>query len=311
MSLRPANKEELAAALRSANERRARMGALDLSALNRILQHTPEDMTVTVEAGMTLAALQSTLAQRGQWLPIDPPRPETRTIAELIATNASGPRRYGFGTIRDHLIGLQVVLADGRLVSSGGKVVKNVAGYDLLKLFVGAHDTLGFAAEATFKLLPLPETERFVQAPAGSLEDCRRTIDSVLESEVTPVVLDCHKVGAAGEGCVVVLGCSGTQEDVDWQAARASTLGFAEAATLDYEKKFWNEAKAHRWSVLPSKLMEAARGLGNVEFVARAGNGVIYYQGGQAPPKSQLPVELLRRVKETFDPNHVLADFPE
>lgn len=309
MSLRPANKEELAAALRLANQQRTAIGALDLRALNRILQHTPEDMTVTVEAGITLAALQSALAQRGQWLPIDPPHTESLTVADLIATNASGPRRYGFGTIRDHLIGLQVVLADGRLVSSGGKVVKNVAGYDLLKLFVGARDTLGFAVEATFKLLPLPEAERFAQAPRGSLEECRRLIDSALESDVAPVALDCHNVGS--NGFQVVVGFSGTSEDVNWQLSQAATLGFAESATLDYDGAFWNGPKAHRWSVLPSKLTEALRELGDVDFVARAGNGVIYYRGGLLPPKSQLPVDLLRRVKETFDPHHVLPDLPE
>jgi FAD/FMN-containing dehydrogenase len=313
MISRPANKEELAALLRSANERRASMGQLDLHALNRVLQHTPEDMTVTVETGMTLADLQSALARRGQWLPIDPPGADALTIAELIATNTSGPRRYGFGTIRDHLIGLQVVLADGRLVRSGGKVVKNVAGFDLLKLFVGAHDTLGFVVEATFKLLPLPETERFGRTECRSLEDCRRVIDSVFATDVTPVVLDCHNVGRNERDFEVVVGFSGTCEDVDWQLSRAATLGFAESATLDHDGAFWNGAlsNAHRWSVLPSKLTEAIRELGNVTFVARAGNGVIYYRDGQAPPKSKLPAGLMRRVKETFDPNQILADFPE
>ena len=310
MSLRPANKEELAAALRSAHHRHTAVGPFDLRALNRVLQHSPEDMTVTVETGISLAALQTVLAQGGQWLPMDPPA--TLTVAEVIATNASGPRRYGFGTIRDHLIGLTVALPDGRLVSSGGKVVKNVAGYDLMKLFVGARDTLGLAVEATFKLLPRPETERFVQAPCRSLEECGRAIDSVLGSEVTPVVFDCHNVGAEGENAVVVLGFSGPREDVDWQVSQVATFGFAETATLDYERKFWTEdGLPNHWSVLPSRVTEALRDLGRVKFVARAGNGAICYRGGQAPPKPQLPFALMRRVKEMFDSNHVLADFPE
>src|SRR5438552_3360089 len=107
-------------------------------------------MTVTVETGLTLAALQARLAERGQWLPIDPPNPQTATLADILNANGSGPHRFGFGTIREHLLGLTVALADGRLIHSGGKVVKNVAGYDLCKLFVGSHGTLGVAVEATF-----------------------------------------------------------------------------------------------------------------------------------------------------------------
>ena len=126
MILRPANKDELVEGLRAASRQRSRVERVDLSALDRLLQHTPEDMTVTVEAGLTLGALQTALARRGQWLPVDPPSPESLPIAALLSTNASGPRRFGCGTIRDHLVGLQVALADGRLIRSGGKVVKNV-----------------------------------------------------------------------------------------------------------------------------------------------------------------------------------------
>src|SRR5262245_19383898 len=134
MMVRPPDKEALVALLRSAHGSRAVVQGVDMSAMNRILRHTPEDMTARVEAGLTLGEFQRALARRGQWLPIDPPSPETLTIGALIASNASGPRRHGFGTIRDHLIGLEVALADGRLVKSGGNVVKNVAGYDLMKL---------------------------------------------------------------------------------------------------------------------------------------------------------------------------------
>ena len=312
MTLRPTNKEDLAQALRTANQQQRTTGSIDLGALNRILEHTPEDMTVTVEAGVTLAALQIALAQRGQWLPIDPPNPGSLTLAHLLSTNTSGPRRYGFGTIRDHLIGLEVALADGRLVRSGGKVVKNVAGYDLLKLFVGARDTLGLIVEATFKLLPLPETEHFVRARCPSLDDCRRVIDLVAESELTPGVLDCHNVGADREGAFVVLGFSGTYEEVDWQLSRAATLGFVESCTLDHERRFWDDATspAHRLSVLPSRVTEAMGKLGGIPFVARAGNGVIYHRGDPLPLRMSEPATLLRRVKDTFDPNYILPELP-
>jgi FAD/FMN-containing dehydrogenase len=283
---------------------------VDPGASDRILEHTPEDMTVTVEAGVTLANLQATLAQRGQWLPIDPPHADGLSIARLLSTNASGPRRYGFGTIRDHLIGLQVALADGRLVRSGGKVVKNVAGFDLLKLFVGARDSLGLIVEATFKLLPFPETEHFVRVMCHTPEDCRRVIDSVLESNLTPTVLDCHNAGAGQAGAFVVLGFAGTYEEVDWQLSQAAALGFTESATLDHERAFWNETApaVHRLSVLPSRVTEALRELGHVGFVARAGNGVIYHRGGSPSPVQTLPAALLRRVKDIFDPNRILPD---
>jgi len=309
MTFRPANKEELAETLSSANQRRGHVGSVDLGAFNRILEHTPEDMTVTIEAGVTLANLQATLAQRGQWLPIDPPHADCLSIASLLSTNASGPRRYGFGTIRDHLIGLQVALADGRLVRSGGKVVKNVAGFDLLKLFVGARDSLGLIVEATFKLLPLPETEHFVRMTCHTAEDCRRVIDSVLESHLTPTVLDCHN-GSRQAGAFLVLGFAGTYEEVDWQLSQAVALGFMESATLDHERAFWYETSpaVHRLSVLPSRVTETIRELGHVAFVARAGNGVIYHRGAPPPPVATLPAALPRRVKDIFDPNRILPD---
>src|SRR5207237_186841 len=136
--MKPTTISELTNLLAGAHARGEKMASFDLGALNRLLEHKAEDMTATVEAGITLADLQKSLAARGQWLPIDPQNPERLTIGALLATDASGPRRFGCGTVRDYLIGLKVVLADGRVVHSGGKVVKNVAGYDLMKLFVGS-----------------------------------------------------------------------------------------------------------------------------------------------------------------------------
>ena len=115
----------------------------NLSAIDKLIEHVPEDMTTTVQAGMMLATFQEQLATNGQWLPVDPPHADNLSIGKLLSTNANGPRRFGFGTIRDWLIGLAFVLPDGQLVRNGGKVVKNVAGFDLCRLFVGSHGTLG------------------------------------------------------------------------------------------------------------------------------------------------------------------------
>src|SRR5436189_2353814 len=130
MHFAPSNVADLSLLLSKAQASGEKVRSIDLGALGRLLEHKAEDMTATVEAGITLAELQQQLAARGQWLPIDPPKPEELTIGAILENNASGPRRLGYGTIRDYVLGMTVVLADGRLIHSGGKVVKNVAGYD-------------------------------------------------------------------------------------------------------------------------------------------------------------------------------------
>jgi FAD/FMN-containing dehydrogenase len=193
--------------------------------------HTPEDMTGTVEASVTLADLQASLAKARQWLPIDPPY-ASATIAAILDANESGPHRFGYGTVRDYVIGLKVRLADGRIVKSGGQVVKNVAGYDLQKLFIGSGGTLAVPVEVTFKLRPFPERESFIQQRFDALDAAGVAIEAVVESELTPVVFDMHR--AAGKNFALVLGFDGTKEDVDWQLSLAAKLGFGEIATLDW-----------------------------------------------------------------------------
>ena len=190
MILRPSSREDLSAGLEAANKAGERVDGFDLASLAAIVRHTPEDMTVCVEAGATLDALQSRLRKGGQWLPVDPPRSETLTIGALLAGNRSGPRRLGYGTVREHLLGIQVALADGRLIKAGGNVVKNVAGYDLCKLFVGSRGALGCIIEATFKLRPLSEKEQFLRVDCATLDEAEKLLERTLESELTPVVLD-------------------------------------------------------------------------------------------------------------------------
>src|SRR5205814_2314689 len=209
-----------------AHKRGEKISCVDLSALNRLLEHKAEDMTATVQAGMSLADLQKELARRGQWLPIDPPNPERLSIGALLATNASGPRRFGFGTVRDYLIGMTAVLADGRVIHAGGKVVKNVAGYDLMKLFVGSRGSLGVIVEATFKVLPRPETEHFVEVNCDSAGHADQLLEAVLSSELAPVVLDLHKWLLDARQLSLVVGFAGPRDEVEWQVSRASELGF-------------------------------------------------------------------------------------
>jgi len=138
--------------------------ALDLRRLDRVIEYEPADLTVTVEAGIRLDELQRRLGEHGQWLPLDLPHV---TVGGLLATNASGPARHAHGTARDLVIGMTVVLADGSLVKSGGRVVKNVAGYDMAKLHIGALGTLGVIVQASFKVAPLPARTAVVSAGAA------------------------------------------------------------------------------------------------------------------------------------------------
>lgn len=134
--------------------------ALCLSHLNEVVEYEPADLTATVQAGKTLADFQRRLAERGQSLALDPPSAQEATIGGILAVNASGPSRHAYGTARDLILGMRAVQADGRIIKAGGRVVKNVAGYDLSRLFIGSLGSLGIIVEACFRLAPVPGTER-------------------------------------------------------------------------------------------------------------------------------------------------------
>ncbi|HEU5013678.1 MAG TPA: FAD-binding oxidoreductase [Roseiflexaceae bacterium] len=164
--------------------------------LSRVLDHVAPDMTVTVEAGMTLGALQEVLAQSNQWLPWDPPSAMTATIGGLLATAASGPLRLGYGTPRDWVLGMRVALGDGRLVKSGGKVVKNVAGYDTHKLHIGALGTLGVIAEVSFKVFPLPDQMRTLLAGCHDESGALALAEKLRARPLAPVSMIVLQAGA-------------------------------------------------------------------------------------------------------------------
>jgi glycolate oxidase FAD binding subunit len=202
---------------------------LGLHRLARLVEHEPGDLTATVEAGITLDTLQTALRARGQWLSLDPPDPTRATIGGIVAADAAGPRRHLYGTVRDLLIGLTVVTADGAVVRAGGKVVKNVAGYDLPKLFIGSWGTLGIVVEATFKLRPVPEDERLLAVRFDRLKDIGAAVRAVLGSDLIPNAVDVLDPGAAaGLGLAaepaLVVGFDGLLEQVDWQIATLTSL---------------------------------------------------------------------------------------
>ncbi len=133
-----------------------------LDGLNRVIDYPARDMTITVEAGIRIAELNRILATENQRLPIDIPQADQATLGGVIATNWSGLRRFGCGTMRDYVIGISAIDATGRRFSAGGRVVKNVAGYDLCKLLVGSNGELAIITQVTLKLRPLPETSALV-----------------------------------------------------------------------------------------------------------------------------------------------------
>src|SRR5580692_3427875 len=201
--LEPPDEQQLAAVLRLANDANLavipRGGGTKLSwgnpparadiilstaRLDKIIEHAWADLTVSVEAGCTIQKLQEALARHGQRLALDPLWPEKATISGILSTNDSGPLRLRFGALRDLIIGVTLALPDGTLASSGGKVVKNVAGYDLPKLVTGALGTLGVITRAVFRLHPLPHNIRTFTFAARDWADANRLVLSVQDSKL-------------------------------------------------------------------------------------------------------------------------------
>src|ERR671913_1807759 len=159
--------------------------------MNEVLEHTQGDQIVRLEAGVKLEDLQENVSGSNQMLAIDPPE-SGATIGGIVATNSSGPRRYRYGTIRDLIIGITVVLQDGTVAKAGGKVVKNVAGYDLSKLFTGSLGTLGIIANANFRLHPRPEAARTVAVEVAGPQQAQAAAQAIVHSQIEATAVELH-----------------------------------------------------------------------------------------------------------------------
>lgn len=275
--------------------------ALSLAALDRLVDHQPANMTFTAQAGMSLAALQSATAAAGQWLPVDPPLPAATSVGGLIGANLSGPSRFSQGTVRDLLIGVTVVRADGSVVKSGGRVVKNVAGYDLGKLYCGSLGTLGIIVEATFKLRTSPAARAAVRMTCGDVARAQELLERILTAPLEPSFIELvTAVPADDSACVLVVGLAGAKEDVAGQLAVLGTLAEAddrlERLAGDEADAVFVELRDSRAageaflglkvSVLPARLSafiaaleDESRNAGLAMAVqAHAGNGIIHVQ---------------------------------
>jgi glycolate oxidase FAD binding subunit len=193
--------------------------AVDLRGLNQVIDYPARDMTITVQAGITMAKLQELLAAEHQWLPIDVPEAERATLGGTVATNVSGARRYGHGTLRDYVLGISVVNDEGQEVKAGGRVVKNVAGYDLMKLYIGSLGTLGIITQVTLKVKPVPEARAMLETGC-SADALAELLNRVHASATRPVFINVTTAEPVLPVFWVHVGFEGNRTAVAWQAAK-------------------------------------------------------------------------------------------
>jgi glycolate oxidase FAD binding subunit len=290
---------------------------LSTKRMNRVLEHAAGDLVVRVEAGARLRDVQATLATAGQWLALDPPEPDA-TIGGIIAANSSGPRRLRYGTARDLLIGITYVLPDGTVAKSGGKVVKNVAGYDLNKLFTGSLGTLGLIVEAIFRLHPVPAATRTVMRfrKGGWPQDLSEAIQAVLHSSLVPSAMSFRWDRSLS---ILAVRFDGIEPGVDAQIEVAAKLLEGQCLVeANVDPRFWDQGGMFSSRLFPQvayvKVSEVPANLplllDDIVAVTRpegmaahiwgcAGNGITTV-GVVGPPKLQIEaVDTLRsRVRQ-------------
>jgi glycolate oxidase FAD binding subunit len=348
---KPATAEELAKQLREAADagtavfpvgggRAAEMGdppardgiELQMSALDRVIEHSQADMVVSVEAGITLESLQAELAKSGQFLPLDPFNSPGHTIGGLLATGWTGPLRQRYGSPRDYLIGIRVALPDGRLASAGGRVVKNVSGYDLMKLHYGALGTLGVIVAASFKVFPKPLHDVTVESRHDTIDEAWAGVDRVLGMPMAPAAVELFSDGRV---LARFLGSPDATKrmvaDLGWPKGAASAWKKHSAAAprkwariaaprhrlrsildrLGPDERWWASPGIGiaNWEVAGgSEDVQAVRAAATAEggsLVLMAGPRELRHDAGAwgTPPAT---LHLMRRLRSAFDPNGVI-----
>jgi len=350
MTLVPETAEQLAAQLAEANAKsqsvvlcgnstKTSMGGpiaqadttISLSKLNRVLQYEPRDLTISVESGITYRELSRVLAEHGQMIPLDPPFSDSATIGGIIATNCSGPRRRLYGTARDMVIGMTFATLEGKLVKTGGIVVKNVAGLDMGKLMIGSFGTLAAIAVVNFKLHPIPEATRtFIQHFPGIAEAITAR-DAVLKSVLQPAAIDLLK---APDGYDLMIQAGGSAAVLDRYSREMPN---ARVVQGEEEQTAWQEVREMTPRFLARSesgvVVRVACKLSEVHGVmdalprpalARAGSGVCYgyyprfedivvkgvvefaplsiRQDAELWPTPGTDFAMMKKVKEMFDP---------
>jgi glycolate oxidase FAD binding subunit len=267
--------------------------------LDQVLEHEAGDLTCIVEAGLRVRDLNDRLAEHGQMLALDPPA--NPTIGACVAGNLSGPRRHRYGTTRDLVIGVTVVLADGTVASSGGKVVKNVAGYDLGKLFCGSEGRLGLITRVALRLHPRPDASRTLAVPVGSAGDAAAAARALLHA---PLELSALDVVWPGWVAVLIEG-STAAVDEQFEAARALVGGDEDFGSIWAEAEARQGRSAGRLLFAPGDLRTKLDGLD--EAVVRVSAGVAHVREPVADPRDPVEIALAERVRAEFDPAGVLV----
>lgn len=308
-------------------------GSTEIS--GKVVDYPARDMTITVGAALTVGNLRDVLKQENQQLPIDT-ADDAMTVGDLVAFDVSGPRQYGYGTLRDYVIGIEASDGNGRVFHAGGRVVKNVAGYDLCRMVIGAQGRLGTLRQLTFKLKPLPVEEHLSVAAFRTFMDLDSALERLNLSSTTPQILDVLNRPAAekllpaidasvastklsGFAAFLVLGFDGSRKACDWQtkrlaeelhgtAASVTSVGRPEATTTYCRAatQFSTESTAGKsgWSAkvvtLPSQVvavLEIAKDFG-LRACGRAGNGIVYLDADSGLDPGKLREKLTRLVDD-------------
>jgi glycolate oxidase FAD binding subunit len=331
-SLAPRTADELAESLRDASERGRpvvpwgagtlqRIGAapphdalaLATTALNRIIEYNPPDLTITVEAGISFSALQAALVQHHQWLPCGAPSRGTPSVGGLLAVGGSSPLRLGYGAPRDWVLGMRVALGDGRLVKSGGKVVKNVAGYESHKLHIGALGTLGVIVEVTFKVAPLPEQGGTLLIGCATRATALALAERLRARPLAPVslVLFAHGARALFAGSVagalpdvlLLVRFAGVATAVERQLRAASVAADTAGATILTLGDVQNLAGSRNFALLvtpaPMRLTEGVLALAQED--GTGGEGSLLLRAGARPSALPALLDALERYAPPAD----------
>ena len=281
------------------------------SAMRRLLEYEPRDLTVSVEAGMPFVELERTLAEHRQMLPLDPPWRAQSTVGGVVAANLSGPRRRMYGSARDMIIGMTFATLEGKLVQSGGMVVKNVAGLDMAKLMVGSFGTLAAVATVNFKVFPMPAASRTFTTEFATAAEAFAERDRILRTVLQPSAIDVvnwprgFRLLVRAQGNAGVLGrfarelpAAQVVDESVWDEVREFTPRFLDAHP---------DGAVVPMSMKLSEMADAFSSL-RVPAIARAGSGLIYAHYAQNAPGVMWDGDfaMMERVKQMFDPGRLL-----
>jgi glycolate oxidase subunit GlcD len=271
--------------------------------MNRIISHEPSDLVATVEAGCSLSTFNQQLSQKGQWLPIE----SNGTIGSIVATGVPNPLSFGYGRVRSQVLGMRVALSDGRIIKAGGRVVKNVAGYDLCKLFTGSHGTLGLILETTFKLKPLPEKDSTVVVRADDFIPLIEGAKKIIFEPLLPVAVELlspkafEKIETIAKFALLIR-FIGSEKTVSYQVGRASEIFKGHSIDV-VDSTLWQELSALNLKTqYVSKLGELDK---NSTWHFGVGDNRLCIDEDTADSVNNK--ELMRRIKEQLDPNNLFV----